>query len=175
MLSWVGGFFDRLFSVGGAFIFWQIPLFMQQYQQHLSGRLAELSKYIEQMRHVASLSEKTLDQYVLKFLQSDDVDFSRQGQIIHEMVNRFKDLSESYHALTHATPLTHPWVFLSHMNFDIAKATFATFEWGIPLTTEGLFYALVGMTIGYIIFHAIARAGKIIRSVYRTPVNGEEN
>jgi Protein of unknown function (DUF2937) len=161
MGSWFGGFLDRVFSVGGAFIFSQIPFFIQQYQQNLSGRLDELTKHVQQMRDAAKLSGKTLHQYIVKFLQSGDADFSRQGQIIQEMVDRWKELTNSSLALNEASPLTRPWEFVSHFNLEIAQSTLKSYSFGLPLTIEGLCYALVGMGAGYALFKGLSKYAHI--------------
>lgn len=167
MLTWLAVFFDRLCSVAGAFIFSQIPLFMQQYQQHLAARLAELSKHVQGMRDAAKLSGKTLQQYILKFLQSGDADFSRQGQIIQEMADRWKELGESLKALSEASPLSHPWVFGTHIDFEIARSTLDNYSFGVPLTFEGLLYAIAGMGIGLLLFKVIRKLGKAFVYCFR--------
>jgi hypothetical protein len=63
----------------GAFVASQIPEFIQQYTQRLAGHVNELYRLLNQMRQVASYSNKTLDQYIQKFITSSDPDFARQG------------------------------------------------------------------------------------------------
>lgn len=149
------GFLDRLFAVAGALLVSQVPLFIQHYTQQLSGHVSELHHQVEIMRATALKSDKTLEQFIQKFLGSSDIDFVRQGEIMQTMVHRLNSLSESFLSLKNATVFTRPFTFLGQVNMDIANSTLQSFSIGIPLNMEGLTYALVGIVIGYLIFLCI--------------------
>jgi Protein of unknown function (DUF2937) len=157
MFRWVGGILDRIFVVVGALLFSQAPLFMHQYRQQLAGHVAELQLQVEVMRNAALLSGKTLEQFVSKFLQSSDTDFSRQGQIMQGMVQRWHELSEGLHSLDNSSIWARPIAFFSHFNIQVAKSTLNSFTIGIPITMEGLIYAILGIFFGYALFHLIAK------------------
>lgn len=57
MIKWIGGLIDRIFAVVGALACLQFPLFLQQYQQHLSGHVVELQIQIQAMQRAASVTE----------------------------------------------------------------------------------------------------------------------
>lgn len=152
MFQWFGGFVDRIFSVIGAFLFAQIPIFMQQYHQQLMARVAELSKIVRKMEDAAQLSGKTLDQYLSKFLENGDLDISRHGQLIHELVLRWQKLSHTATILKESSPFTRPLVYLSQLDIEIAQTTYQGYEFGIPLTIEGGLYALIGLSVGYCVY-----------------------
>lgn len=151
-MKFVSNILDRIFVVLGALIFVQIPLFIQQYHQQLSGHVAELRLQVEVMRDAALHSGKTLEQYIKKFVDSKDVDFSRQGQIMSDMVERFHQLADSLKALDSASVITRPFEFLWHYKYDISSDTFEKFSIGLPLTFEGLVYLLLGMGMGYLLY-----------------------
>lgn len=152
MFSWMSKIVDRLFVVAGALLFSQTPLFMQSYSHQLQGHVSELNLQIAAMRKVASHSGKSLEQYIGKFLQSPDADFSSQGQLMQGMMDRYNHLSESLLALQNATVWEKPFLFLKNFNTDIAKATWNSYEIGIPLTLEGAAFAALGMGLGYLFF-----------------------
>lgn len=164
MIKWMGGIFDRIFAVGGAFILSQAPLFMQQYKQQLVGHVAELQTQIALMQNAAILSGKTLPQLVDKFLSSQDPDFIRQGELMTLLVSRWENFSSAYTALNDASIWTRPFVFIKHLNLDIFKSTFHSFDLGIALNFEGLCYGLAGIGLGYLIFFIIKQGVKIIFS-----------
>lgn len=157
MLRWIAGLLDRLFAVAGALMASQAPLFIQHYNQQLSGHISELRHQVEIMRTTALRSDKTLDQFIDKFLGSSDMDFVRQGELMQSMVQRLDTLKESFNSLKEATVLTRPFIFLEQFNWDIAKSTFQSFTIGIPLNTEGLIYALIGIVLGYLTFLCIRK------------------
>lgn len=157
MFKTVGKILDHLFVVAGALFFIQIPLFMQQYRLQLVGRVAELRLLVEEMQSRAGDSGRTLQELILKFSSSSDSDFSLQGSVMQAIVERWKSLSEALNALEHASVFSRPFQFIAHFHYDVARSTWESFELGIPLTFEGLVYALVGMWIGYLCFVALNR------------------
>lgn len=162
MMQWLSKIIDRIFVVAGALLLLQAPLFMQEYHQQLAGRVAELHLQIEAMQKAATDSGKTLGQFVQKFVQSSDSDFSRQGQIMEKMVLRYQNLSGNLTALDLATVWARPFVFVQYLNYDVALSTLHGFSVGIPLTFEGIIFAFAGMLLGYGVFVFIRKCMRVI-------------
>lgn len=163
MLNWIGGLLDRGCAVAGALLFSQLPLFMQQYTQQLSGHVAELNLQVSAIQQAATHSGKTLEQFIQKFVESADPDFFRQGEIMLAMVNRWHNFSDAYKALYESSIFTKPLEFLYHFDFEIASNTWSHYTFGIPFNLEGLIFALIGIAFGYVIFSMIR---KIFSSVW---------
>ncbi len=163
----VWGVLDRICVVIGALLFAQIPLFMQSYTQRLAGHAEELSTQVEQLRQVAMLGNKTLEQYIGKFLQSNDPDFSHQGQWMQRLVDRWEYLSTAYTSLQEASPWSRPLEFFHYFDSQIAKPTFEQFEPGLPFTLEGGAYALVGVVVGFFLFRLLLRALLSVRYLFK--------
>lgn len=159
IFSFVGSIIDRLCVVAGAFIGSQIPQFMQQYTQRLAGHVEALQKLIGQLNHIASLSQKTLEQYIHKFIQSGDPDFMKQGDFMQGILNRWQELHQALSHLNQSSLWTRPYYFIKDLQPDIAHSTLASFQPGLSLTLEGLCYAGAGMLIGWMIYQI---ASKII-------------
>lgn len=163
MLKWPIIFFDRLFSVAGAVTFSQIPEFIQQYSQQLSGHVNELNHQIGLMEKSAVLSNITLEEYIQKFLNFDnEAIFVRQGEIMKQMVVRLQDLSLALTQLKESPLYKKPLIFMAHIQTDIVKDTWDSFQPGIPTTLEGLIYALFGMLAGIFVFHIIKKTFKYL-------------
>lgn len=158
----IWGILDRICVVVGALVFAQIPLFIHLYTQRLAGHTAELSLQVEQLRQAAQMSHKTLDEYISKFLQSNDSDFSRQGEWMQHLVQRWEALSNAYMKLQQASPWDRPVQFFHYFDLQIARPTMESFEFGLPFTLEGGVYALLGVACGFLFFRG---ALKIKRSV----------
>lgn len=148
---------DRIFAVVGALLFSQIPLFMHQYLQGLIGHEAELRLQVEEMRRAAMQTGKTLEQFINKFLASGDIDFELQGAVMKAMLNRWQYLSDNLISLNNSTVFTRPFVFISHLDFDIAKSSLTNFEPGIPFSLEGGVYLMIGMLFGLLIFYSLRK------------------
>ena len=157
MIRFLGSLIDRLFVVLGAFIGSQIPEFMNQYTQRLAGHVNELNRLVDNLQKIAGFSDKSLDQYIHKFITSTDPDFSRQGEFMQGVVTRWHELTFSLQALRESTMWNRPYVFISHLNADIANSTLRAFSPGFTLTIEGLCYAGAGLLIGYLFYQSISK------------------
>ncbi len=153
MLQWLYSWLDRIFAVIGAFLLSQFPHFYSQYLQRAMGHLEELSHQLELMRQAASLTGKTLELYIRKFIISEDLDISHQGHLMQQMVDRASELSNGIASMMHANVFTRPFAFLGHVQSDIATSTIANFKSGLTFDSEGLIYALLGIFLGYGLFH----------------------
>ena len=155
MFQWLYYWLDRLFAVMGAFLMCQFPQFYEQYLQRAMGHLEELNHQIELMRQSASLTGKTLEEYIKKFLANSDLDILHQGALMEKMTARAKEVSEGVIAMSQAEIWTRPFTFLAHVQSDIATSSLAHFQPGLTFNIEGLVYALIGIFLGYCIFHLI--------------------
>lgn len=146
---------DRLFAVGGAFLFCQLPLLMQQYSMVLSGHLAESRRQINMMQHAASLTNKTLQEYIAKFLKQQDLDFIHQGEIMQNIQTRYDDLNQAYSAMQHTSLWSKPFVFIKHLDASVFWDTVHDFTPGLSLTVESILYAAVGLGVGVLIYRGL--------------------
>lgn len=156
MVKWLYEFLGKACAVVGAAIGVQMPMFMQQYTQQLAGRAAELQLHIDSVSKSAGLNGRSLTQYIQKFLESTDNDFAAQGHLLKGMVERFYALSDALLSFQSASVLSKPYLFFVHFDTEIAKNTWQYFQLGIPLTLEGLSYALSGMLLSGFLFSAIS-------------------
>lgn len=170
MFKWLAGLLDRAFAVLGAVIFAQAPLFMQEYTQQLIGRTAELQLQVNAMRQAASLSGKTLEQLMQKFMSNSDPDVVLQGEVMQALVGRWHHLSEALSAMQESSLWSRPFAFLFHFNTDVFSSTFHQFRLGLPLTLEGGIYALFGMGCGYFIFICLKSLFRKATNVFRSPL-----
>lgn len=148
---------DRLFIVAGAFAGSQISPFMQQYSHRLAGHAIELQRIVEQLQKTASLSHKSLDQYIQKFLSSSDSDFVHQGVFMQGIVERSNELNHALSNLMISSPWMRPFVLTKDLQPDIAKATLATFQPALTLNLEGIFYAGLGILFGWLLYKVLAK------------------
>ncbi len=147
--------FDRLFAVGGAFAMCQLPLLMQQYTMVLSGHLAESRRQINMLQHAASLTNKTLQEYIAKFLGQEDLDFVHQGKIMQAMQSRYEDLSQAYTSITQSTVWSKPFVFVKNLDSSVFYDTVQDFTPGLTLSVESLVYAVAGLGVGVLAYRAL--------------------
>ncbi|MBA3722978.1 MAG: DUF2937 family protein [Parachlamydiaceae bacterium] len=151
---------DRLFIIVGAFVGSQVPAFVQQYSQRLSGHVQELEHIIEEIKKIAQFSGKTLDQYIQKFLNSTDPDFVLQGEFMHNVVVRWENLVKAYSNLQGSSMWSRPYVFFRELQYEIGETTFYNFKPSISLSLEGVCYAGLGIIFGYFIYNGLTNCIK---------------
>ncbi len=154
-MRWLAPFLERLLVVLFALFFLQIPLFMQQYQNQLAGRIAELSWQVDHIQAAAQSSNqgsnRSAEAYVRKFKSSPDPDFAEQGKMMELILKRFKKLSRALQGLKEGTALSRPYYFITRLQWDAAYLALSSFTPGIPLSAEGAIYAFLGMAFGYLL------------------------
>jgi len=135
----------------------QILQFMQQYTEHLAGHLEALQKLIDQMHHMALMSNKSLEQYIQKFRESADPDFVPQGDFMEGILSRWEQLHHLFDHLTKDPTWLRLYYFLKDLQLDIAHSTLTTYQAGFNLTLEGFCYASVGMVFGWAFYQMAFR------------------
>ncbi len=147
------GLIDRILCVLGAVLFSQGPEFMQQYLQRLGGHLDEASRQLATFTSAATEAGLTLDQFVARTATNSDTSVARLGRVMSEAADRVDALYSAHEALLHSALWERPFVFLRHLDLEIARATSAVYQPAVPTTAEGLIYALAGMLVFLAIYH----------------------
>lgn len=155
-IQWLGGLTERLFGVAAAVAFSQCPLFIQQYLHQLSGHIAELQHQMDALQIVAGKTGKSVELFIQKFLMSSELEFRLQGQLLQNMHQRYHDFYDVLQTMQTAPAWERPLVFIRHVDKDVARDTWKAFEVGLPLTTEGGVYALIGIAIGCLLYKVLA-------------------
>jgi hypothetical protein len=77
--------------------------------------------------------------------------------VVRETLARVDELAAADAALRNATAWTRPAAFLGHVDWGIARATWAIFRPAVPTTAEGLAYAVAGMVLALGFYHLCVR------------------
>lgn len=159
MFNFFANTLDRVLSLVFGIVFAQIPQFIQHYMQQLFGRVEELRMQVESMRYAASLSGKSLEQFIKKFQSNSDPDFIHQGDVMSQILGRHDQLSTAYSHMQTAKGIEQPFTFFYYFDWSLAKSTMANFSLGVPLTLEAGVYALCGIVCCHVIFVVARKAG----------------
>lgn len=139
--------FERAFVVIVVLLFCQAPLFIQQYEMRLSGHVLELRRFVQSLEKSAAESKKSLPEYIRKFLGHKDRDIANQGKLLEGTVERYKEFDRACTTLQEASIWTRPFIFVRHLNSEVAKETAASFKPGLAMTMEALLYAIMGLLL----------------------------
>lgn len=151
MVKWITALSKHIVVVLSSLIFLQFPQFILNYQQQLSGHVAEIQQYVDKMRNLAAQSGKSLDHYIQKFISYPDVDFSKQGTLMQFTYIRANKLFLHLERLKQASPLMRPFVWITGMQGDIFHSTLSSFKPGLTFSLESLMYGLLGIGLGSIL------------------------
>lgn len=138
---------DRVLCVVGAVLFSQMPEFMQQYLQRLGGHLDEARRQLGQFHGAAQKTGIALDNLIAKTAANPDPAVAKLSGVMTETVTRVENLQAAHAALAGATIWERPFVFLRYVEADIVRGTWRMFQPAVPMTYEGLTYALLGMLL----------------------------
>lgn len=151
----------------GALSLSQFPEFYQQYLQRLGGRLEQA--LVQEARYYAAAKDAglTIEQYINRFLTAFDEVVQNEGAIIQATLADAHELREALQTLSAAAPFERPFVFLSHLDQQTMNAAFDAFRPALPITSEGLVYAGVGILIGVALWAGCERCGKVAIRRYK--------
>lgn len=150
---------DRILCVLGAVLFSQGPEFMQQYLQRLGGHLAEARRQLAVFQSTAAQAGTSLEQFIRQTGANSDPGVARLGGVMTDAVERAGSLQSAHDALLQAAVWERPFVFLRHLDLEIARATGAIYQPAVPTTAEGLIYALAGMLVFLAVYHLVLKRG----------------
>ena len=148
---------DRVLCVLGAVASAQLPEFIQQYRQRLGGHLDEARHQLAEYTTIATRSKLSLSQFIERTSTNSDTIVSQLGTVMRNAVLRVDELTSAEASLSHASLWAKPFVFFSHLDPSIARATWDVYLPAVPTTGEGLVYAVAGMITLLGLYHGLIR------------------
>lgn len=156
---------NALFGCLGAATAGQFPAFQVQYRQQLAGRLeqvrSDLSNLFDEARDKDLAPEELLERASRESGPYTSILLEDAEQALAD----HHRLESAYEALLLSDPLNRPFLFLQHLDPQIARSVAAHFQPALPLTLEGLVYAGLGLLIGVAFAALLEYAG---RSLFRS-------
>ncbi len=147
------GAIDRILCLFGALLLSQGPEFMQQYLQRLGGHLNEAQRQLVSYQDAANKAGLPLGQFIVQTKANANAGVSHLGNVMGSAVDRVASLQAAHDALITASPWNRPFVFLRHLDYEIARGTWTVYKPAVPVTFEGLLYALSGMLLFLLLYH----------------------
>jgi hypothetical protein len=141
MIRWT---LEKLLFASGFLAGGSLPAFLVQYRQRIGGRLDQVRDDVAHFQKIADQQfGGSLETLIRHHLQSPDPAFLAEGHAIERMSNDFERWSEAYSALD-ATLFTQLKYFLTHVDSEVARATWADFVPAFAFNVDGLVLALAG-------------------------------
>jgi len=118
----------------------QLSAFIQQYLQRLGGHLDEARRNYDLL--LGAERYRQLDQAAREILAND-------------ALARVNEIQGAHDAIVNAGLFARPFVFLRHLDTDVAERTLAQFKPALPVDTEGLVYAGLGLVLGLALYELL--------------------
>ena len=148
---------DRVLCVFGAVAFAQLPEFIQQYRQRLGGHLDEARHQLAEYTAIATRAKLSLPQFIERTSTNSDTTVAQLGTVMRNAMLRVDELTSVEAALSQASLWAKPFVFFTHLEPGIARATWDVYLPAVPTTAEGLSYAVAGMITLLGLYHGLIR------------------
>jgi hypothetical protein len=158
---------DGIFAIAGAAVLSQFPEFFRQYLQRLGGRLDQAALHEARIAAAAREHGLSIADFVQHLTANADAVVRSEGQNVLAALADVERLRVAYGVLAAAQPFERPLVWVRHFDEGVARATLDQFVPAVPLSTEGLLYAGLGMVIGLALLAGIERTAWALTRVAR--------
>jgi hypothetical protein len=129
----------------------QAPEFTQQYAQRLGGAIDELRTIVRNFDQDAARAGIDREAGIRRLEGSSDTFVATRGLSMRDTIRRFETLQLQQQAMNAPDVLTRVGAMVKDYDQTIAQEAMKSFKPAIPLTLEGLFFALLGFLGGAII------------------------
>jgi Protein of unknown function (DUF2937) len=131
-----------------ALTFSQLPEFTQQYSQRLGGAIDELTRVVQRFDTDSVAVGEDRKSALERLARSPDELARRQSGAMAANMTRLDALQAQQAEMAIAGPFNRIVAFLSDPDPQIAKATWDSFEPGVPATGEGVASGGAGFLLG---------------------------
>jgi hypothetical protein len=133
----------------------QFPEYAQQYTQRLGGAVDELRAITVEFDSAAAAAGLTRQQALVHYSQSPDSFLKGQGGSMTQTFARYEQLSATLAEVRGDGPIDRLRHLPDYFDTDVGERTLDDFKPALPVTEEGLLYALAGLIVGYILTSAL--------------------
>lgn len=149
IFNFFGNLTDRIITVLLALILSQVPIYMNQYTQVLSGAHMESESTFLELEARAAQYNQTVEAFLYELTQNEDPKVKDNAEVSLNTVERYLDYDKALRSLEASNAFTRPFNFIKH--FDQRIRTALNFKPGILLTWEGFIYGLIGVILAMIL------------------------
>jgi hypothetical protein len=139
MLALMNNILDRCFFTITFILGVQLPEFMQQYQQRLSGHLNEAQLQLAQFQDIAQQHfEGSLTTMITRYKGNSEASIINTGELIERLSIRVEYLNAHLEQIKATDYLASVYQFIWHLDKQIAVATSEDFSMAIPLELHAI-------------------------------------
>lgn len=140
----------------------QLPEFAQQYAQRLGGAVDELETFVRQFEEDARAAGLTRESALAEYQTSESVFLGRRGDTVLGTIQRYETLRRLKAELSTAGPVERVFGVVLEPQMDIAASAWEEYRPAVPLTLEGVMFAVFGFLLAVA---GISGAGRVTRTM----------
>jgi len=149
MFTLINNIIDRCFFTVTFIVGIQLPEFIQQYIQRLSGHLNEAQFQLQEFQKIAEQHyQGSLATMVIKYKENTEPAIRSTAELIELLGQRINSYQLHLQQITEADYINKLYQFVSNFDFAIAQATAKSFVLAIPLSVDAL---ATGITIAIVL------------------------
>tara|TARA_R110000737_G_scaffold313123_1_gene322596 strand:- start:349 stop:870 length:522 start_codon:yes stop_codon:yes gene_type:complete len=139
MFALINNIIDRCFFTVTFIVGVQLPEFMQQYQQRLSGHLGEAQSQLDQFNLIAQQHfDGNLVTMITRYKDNSEASIISTGELIERLSVRVDYLANHLAEISQADYLHSVYQFIWHLDQNIAAGTAEHFAMAIPLELNAI-------------------------------------
>lgn len=117
----------------------QLPEFIQQYTQLISGKLAEANYHLQKFQSVADIHfNGEITTLIRHYLNNIDPAIKHTGSIASDVFSRVEVYNNQLLLLSNGSYLDKVYYFIKYIDIESAQLTLQNYQLAIPLTLEAL-------------------------------------
>lgn len=163
MLKIISALFDRCLFTLTFILGLQLPEFIQQYSQRLSGHLNEALSQLSEYQLIADRHfDGNLTSMINKYLINSEQSIKETANIISHTSTRVTDLQSHLFNIQEAEYVKRVYYFVTQFDQSMAQATIEQYQLAIPLSLPALITGALFALCIVIIIHLFIRTFKLI-------------
>jgi hypothetical protein len=138
----------------------QVPEFAQQYAQRLGGAVDELAIITARFDAAAAEAGLSRPEAFVRYRDAGDRFIAGQGEDMEVTFVRYEQLKDQLATIENASTAELLLSFGAYFDGEIASRAMQAYEPAVPVTAEGVFFALGGTLLGYGVISLIMAAAR---------------
>lgn len=155
----------------------QVPEFIQQYSQRLSGHLNEAKHHLQQFQFIADTQyQGDLPSLIINYQDNSDKAIKQTGELVESLIARVEVFSSEIRQLEQTNYIDRVLYFFKQLDPEMTYATAKQFSLAIPLTPSalltGITFALAIIITKFLFIFLLRRTYQLLKNIKRKKLAG---
>jgi len=165
MFKLINNIIDRCFFTVSFIVAMQLPEFIQQYIQRLSGHLNEAQFQLAQFQKIAEENyQGSLSTMIVRYRENGEQSIKSTADLIELLATRIENYQAHMAQLTQSDYINTLYQFVIHLDLYIAQATAKQFALALPLNINAISTGAV-IAIGLLVIKELSLM--LLRRLFR--------